>query len=181
MLKRLVLPAALLVAVSGAFAQQPAQGTAPANTAEKPAQQKLTPEQQQAIVQFRQRMVKNALGVAQTVDQGNIGSLWDQSSDTMKQAVTRDAFIAGVQAERAKAGKMESRKLALMFRSVSKGDKNLPAGTYFNVKFATKFSSNSQPMLETVSYHFDKDNQVRLSGYSLQPMPAPAKAASKSR
>ena len=174
MLKRLLLPAALLFAAGGTFAQQPSTQAAGSSQAQ-PAQP--TKEQRE----FRARMAKNALGVVQAADQGNIGSLWDQSSDVMKHAVTRDAFIAGVQSERNKLGTVQSRKLALMFRSVAKDDKNLPAGTYFNVKFATQFSDTRQKMLETVSYHFDKDNQVRLSGYTVQPLNLPAKAGSKSQ
>jgi hypothetical protein len=167
MLKRLILPAALLLATGGTFAQQPASQAKPAGSSQ--AQPALTKEQQE----FRTRMAKNAQGVAETVDQGNIASLWDQSSDVMKHAVTRDAFVSGVQAQRTKAGKMESRKLVLMFRSASKGENGIPPGNYFNVKFATKFSNNQKPILETVSYHFDKDNVVRLAGYTLETPAAP--------
>lgn len=162
MLKRLILPAALLLAAGGAFAQQPATPAQPAGT--KQAQPTLTKEQQE----FRARMAANAQGVAQTIDKGDIGAVWDQGSDLMKQAVTRDAFVSGVQGERSKAGKMESRKLVRMYRINSKGEKKLPAGSYLNVMFATKFSNEQQPVPELVSYHFDKDNVLRLSGYTVE-------------
>ena len=171
MLKRLILPAVLLLASGGAFAQQPS--TQPAGS----SQAQPTKEQQE----FRARMAKNALGVVQAVDQGNIGSLWDQSSDVMQRAVTRDAFIAGVQSERNKLGTVQSRNRVRMFPAVSKGDKQLPAGRYLTVNFATQFSNAQQKMLETVSYHFDKDSQVRLSGYTVRPLNLPAKAGSKSQ
>ncbi|MBS0431620.1 MAG: DUF4019 domain-containing protein [Proteobacteria bacterium] len=175
MLKRLILPAALLLAAGGALAQQPAtQPSQPAGSTE--AQQKPTKEQQE----FRDRMAKNAQGVAETVDKGDVGAVWDQASDLMKQAVSRDAFISAVQAERTKAGKMESRKLVRMYRINSKGDQKLPAGSYVNVLFATKFSNEQQAVPELVSYHFDKDNVVRLSGYTL-PQPAASKSASKTQ
>lgn len=169
MLKRLILPAALLFATGGAPAQQPAAQPQPAGTKEaRPAQAQPTKEQQE----FRARMAANAQGVAQTIDKGDVGAVWDQGSDLMKQAVTRDAFVSGVQGERAKSGKMESRKLVRMYRIDSKGEKKLPAGRYLNVIFATKFSNEQQPIPELVSYHFDKDNVVRLSGYTLEHTPA---------
>ncbi|MGH8211649.1 MAG: DUF4019 domain-containing protein [Rhodanobacteraceae bacterium] len=175
MLKRLILPTALLLAAGGALAQQPAAPTQPA-AGTKQAQPALTKEQQE----FRARMASNAQGVAQTIDKGDIGAVWDQGSDLMKQAVTRDAFVSGVQGERSKAGKMESRKLVRMYRIDSKGEKKLPAGSYLNVMFATKFSNEQQPMPELVSYHFDKDNVVRLSGYTLE-QPAAQKSAANSQ
>ncbi|HJU25671.1 MAG TPA: DUF4019 domain-containing protein [Rhodanobacteraceae bacterium] len=171
MLKRFILPAALALAAGGAWAQQPAaQPSQPANSAQP---QQLTKEQQE----FRARMAKNAQGITESVDQGNVAALWDQSSDVMKQAVTRDAFVSGVQGERAKLGKMVSRQLVRMYRITSKGENKLPAGNYLNVLFATRFANDQQPMAELVSYHFDKDNVVRLSGYTVQ-KPTPAKQAS---
>jgi hypothetical protein len=172
MLKRLILPAALLLAAGSALAQQAPAQSQPAGS----SQAQPTKEQQE----FRARMAANAQGIAQTVDKGDLGALWDQSSEVMKQAVTRDAFISGVQGQRSKLGNVVSRKLVRMYRITSKGEKKLPAGNYLNVLFATQFSSQQQLMAELVSYHFDKDNVVRLSGYTVQ-KPAPAKTGSKTQ
>lgn len=173
MLKRLILPAALLLAITpAAFAQQPAQGAA-ATTAAKPAPQKLTPEQQQAIMKFRQAMAANAQAIAQLIDQGKAGEVWDQASNVAKQSISRNDFVSGVTKQRDNVGKLVSRKLAAVTHSVSKGDAKLPAGDYINVVFASQFGSNKQPIRELVSYHFDSDKVWRVSGYTLQ-QPAPA-------
>ncbi|HXS72635.1 MAG TPA: DUF4019 domain-containing protein [Rhodanobacteraceae bacterium] len=171
MLKRLILPAALLLAVTPAFAQQSSQ--AAATTAAKPAAQKLTPEQQQAIMKFRQQMANSAEAIAQLVDQGKAGEVWDQASNVAKQVVSRNEFVSGIQSQRSKLGTLVSRKLAAVTHSVSKGDKKLPAGDYINVVFASQFGNNKQPIRELVSYHFDSDKVWRVSGYTLQ-QPAPA-------
>src|SRR5690242_3306962 len=139
MFKRLILPAALLLAVTPAFAQ-PAQNT-PA-TAAKPAQQKLSPQQQQAIIKFRQSMAANAQAIAQLIDQGKAGDVWDQASNVAKQAVSRKDFVSGISKQRDNAGKLVSRRLAAVTHSLSKGDQKLPAGDYINVVFASQFSSN---------------------------------------
>jgi flagellar biosynthesis component FlhA len=173
MLKRLILPAALLLACTpAAFAQQ--QAKAPATTAAQPAQQKLTPEQQQAIMKFRQTMAANAESIAKLIDQGKAGDVYDQTSTVAKQSISRNDFVSGVTKQRDNVGKLESRKLAAVTHSVSKGENKLPAGDYINVVFASKFSSEKAPIRELVSYHYDSDKVWRVSGYTLQ-QPTPAK------
>lgn len=175
MLKRLILPAALLLAATPvAFAQS--QAKAPATTAAQPAQQKLTPEQQQAIMKFRQSMAANAQAIAQLIDQGKAGEVWDQASNVAKQSISRNDFVSGVTKQRDNVGKLVSRRLAAVTHSVSKGDAKLPAGDYVNVVFASQFGSNKQPIRELVSYHYDSDKVWRVSGYTLQ---QPAAAANK--
>ncbi|MER3547132.1 MAG: hypothetical protein C4338_05820 [Rhodanobacteraceae bacterium] len=167
MLKRLILPAALLVLAGSAFAQQPAQNTAPAAASSKAAPQ-LTPEQKAALIKQNQQMATNAQAVAQLIDQGKISDVWDQASPVAKQAVTKDAFVSGVTAQRKQVGSLVSRKLAGVTRTVSKGDQKLPAGYYINVIFASQFSNAKQPVRELVSYHYDSDKVWRLSGYTLR-------------
>lgn len=173
MFKRLILPAVLLLAITPAFAQQPAQGAAAATTA-RPAQQQLTPAQRQAIISFRRNMAGKALAIAQLIDQGKAGDVYDQSSEVMKKAVSRESFVSGIAKQRDNAGKLVSRKVAAITQSVSKGDQKLPAGNYINVLFASQFSSEKAPIRELVSYHYDADKVLRVSGYTLQ---QPAQAA----
>lgn len=173
MLKQFILPVALLLAATPvAFAQQPAR--TPATTAAQPAQQKLTPEQQQAIMRFRQIMATNAESIAKLIDEGKAGDVYDQASNVAKQSISRDDFVSGVTKQRDNVGKLESRKLAAVTHSVSKGDNKLPAGDYINVAFATQFRSEKAPIRELVSYHYDGDKVWRVSGYTLQ-QPTPAK------
>ena len=166
MLKRLILPVALLALAGAAFAQQPATNGAPAAASSKAAPQ-LTPEQKAALIKQNQAMAANAQSIAQLIDQGKVGEVWDQASPVAKQAVTRDSFVSGVSSQRKQVGTLVSRKLAGVTRSMSKGGK-LPEGFYVNVIFATQFSGNKQPVRELVSYHYDTDKVWRVSGYTLR-------------
>lgn len=172
MFKRLILPAALLLAVTPAFAQQQAQPAAA--TAAKPAASTLTPQQREALIKQNQQMAQSAEAIAQLIDQGKSGEVWDQFSEIAKKSISRDAFSSAVQTERNRVGTLESRKVFRVTRSISKGEKQLPAGYYVNVVFASKFSNEKQPIRELVSYHFDSDKTWRVSGYTLQQPQQPA-------
>lgn len=168
MFAKVLLSLLLLTAGSVAYAQQttaPATAATTSNSATKaPA---LTPEQRAALIKMNQAAAQNAGRVATMVDQGKAGDVWDGASSTAKQAVTRDAFVKATTADRAKLGSVVSRKLARVTHSMSKGDKQLPAGYYTNVVFATTFSSNKQPVRELISFHLDNDKQWRVSGYTV--------------
>lgn len=162
MLKQLVLSTALLAASTAAFAQAkpagaPAQQAAPA----------LTPEQQAAIQKQDASMAQGAQVVAQMIDQGKTGEVWDGASAVAKGAVNRADFVKQVDADRKKVGKLVSRKLAAITRSASKGGAT-PEGYYINVSFATQFANEKQPVRELVSFHLDSDKTWRVSGYTLR-------------
>ncbi|HWG11587.1 MAG TPA: DUF4019 domain-containing protein [Rhodanobacteraceae bacterium] len=163
MLARYLLPAALLATVPVAFAQQ-AQTAAPAAT--QSAAQQLSPQQQAAIAQLKQRLAQHGEQVASQVDQGKYGDVWDGFSNVAKPVVRRDDFIKAVTADRAKLGGMASRKVAVVTLTQSKGGK-LPAGLYGNVVFATQFANEKQPVRELISFHFDSDKVWRTSGYTV--------------
>lgn len=179
MLKRLILPAALLAVAGAAGAQTstPTTTTPPATTTStKSAAPQLTAEQKAALVKANQQVTQAAQQVIGLIDQGKYGEAWDEMSSVAKQAVTRDAFIKIVSSERAKLGKPGSRKLAFISRNFSKGSQ-LPAGWYVNVTYATQFANAKQPQSELVSFHIDNDKVRRLSGYSLNAPVAAARPA----
>lgn len=162
MLKALALTTALLAA--------PAWAATPATTAAAPAAPAatLTPNQQQARLQKQNAtMTKAAVQAAQLVDAGKVGEVWDGGSTVMKALVKRDAFVAAVAADRAKAGAVTGRKLLAISRTHSEGGKT-PAGDYINVNFATTFASMAKPVRELVSFHLDQDKVWRVSGYTLR-------------
>lgn len=173
---RLLLCGALIAVAGAAVAQSPAPAQAAAPAASKAAAQQLTPAQREAIVKFRQSMVANAGQIVGLIDNGHETQVWDNGSDVMKKAVTRDAFASAVSRERSNLGKQVSRKLARLYRSRSDGKGQLPAGDYFNVLFLTQFAKQKAPMLELVSYHYDTPTTLRVSGYSLKPLPPRASA-----
>lgn len=158
------------LAVTAALLAMPLYAATPATTASAPTTPNatLTPNQQQAQLRKQNAtMTKAAAQAAQLVDSGKVGEVWDGGSTTMKSLVKRDAFVAAVTADRAKAGAATERKLLAISRTHSEGGK-MPAGDYINVNFATKFANLPKPVRELVSFHLDPDKVWRVSGYSLR-------------
>ena len=163
MLVRLFL-CALLMGFAGAASAQ----DKPAQTQQKPAAQQLTPEQRAAIQKQNQVLVKYAESIVAMIDNGQSGQVWDQASDVAKRSVSRDQFTKATESDRAKVGKMTSRKVEGVTRALSNGKEKLPAGVYVNVNFATQFSNEAKPVRELVSFHLDSDKKWRLSGYAVR-------------
>lgn len=163
MLVRLFLCAVLMAFASIASAQNQ-----PAPTQQKPAARQLTPEQRAAIQKENQGAVKYAESIVAMIDNGQSGQVWDQASDVAKKTVSRDQFTKATESDRAKLGKMTSRKVEGVTRILSNGKEKLPAGLYINVIFATQFSGQPKPIRELVSFHRDSDNRLRLSGYTVR-------------
>lgn len=163
MLVRLFLCALLMGFAGAANAQDK-----PAQTQQKPAAQQLTPEQRAAIQKENQSAVKYAESIVAMIDNGQSGQVWDQASDVAKKSVSRDQFTKATKSDRAKLGKMTSRKVEGVTRILSNGKEKLPAGLYINVIFATQFSNQAKPTRELVSFHRDSDNRLRLSGYTVR-------------
>lgn len=158
----LFLSATLLAASSAVFAQS----AAPAAAGQHPAAPQPTAAQQAELVQRNQKMAGAALQVAQLVDAGKAGEVWDGASPIAKKIVTRDAFIKQIIADRAELGALVSRKALQVTYPVSNG-KELPAGIYANVVFYTTFTKGKAPVREMVSFHLENDRVWRVSGYTL--------------
>lgn len=163
MFARLFLCALLIGAFGVANAQEK-----PATAQQKTAAQQLTPEQQAAIQKQNQVMVQYAESIVAMIDNGQAGQVWDQASDVAKKSVSRDQFVKATEADRAKLGKMTSRKVQGVTRAMSDGKEKLPPGMYVNVNFATQFASQAKPIRELVSFHLDSDKKWRLSGYTVR-------------
>ncbi len=102
------------------------------------------------------------------IDNGQSGQVWDQASDVAKKTVSRDQFTKATESDRAKLGKVTSRKIEGVTRALSNGKEKLPQGLYVNVNFATQFSNEAKPVRELVSFHLDSDKKWRLSGYTVR-------------
>lgn len=155
---------ALLIGFAGVAGAQ----DKPAQAQQKPAAQQLTPEQRAAIQKQNQVLVQYAESIVAMIDNGQSGQVWDQASDVAKRSVSRDQFAKATESDRAKVGKMTSRKLEGVTRALSNGKQKLPEGLYVNVNFATKFSNEAKPIRELVSFHLDSDKKWRLSGYTVR-------------
>lgn len=175
MFKQLVLTTALVAASTALFAA-PRVATAQAKpNPQAQAAPQLTPEQKAAIEKQNSEIAQAALQVAQAIDQGKAGDVWDHASPIAQHAVARAVFVKSVDADRTTVGKVQERKLATITRNFSdgktaatKGSQPLPFGYYINVFFATKFANEKQPVRELVSFHMDQDKQWRVSGYTLR-------------
>jgi len=155
---------ALLIGFAGVASAQ----NQPAQTQQKPAAQQLTPEQRAAIQKQNQVLVQYAESITAMIDNGQSGQVWDQASDVAKKTVSRDQFTKATESDRAKLGKVTSRKIEGVTRALSNGKEKLPQGLYVNVNFATQFSNEAKPVRELVSFHLDSDKKWRLSGYTVR-------------
>lgn len=164
MIARLLVCALLIGAVGVAGAQNQ-----PSARQQKPATRQLTPEQRAALQKQNEVLVKYADRIIAMIDNGQTGQVWDQASDVAKKTISRDQFVKTTEADRDRLGTVKSRKVAMVNRTVSKGNGKLPAGEYVNVHYATRFSKQANPTHELVSFHLDGDRKWRLSGYTVRP------------
>lgn len=162
---RFVLLASLLASAGGAMAQQAAT-PAPAQAA--PQQQTLTAEQQAQFARQDAEMSRAAAQVIQLADQGNAAEIWDGASPVAKAVVTRQDFVAQISADRKQLGAPTERKQVAVTRAVYAAGGAVPAGSYINVVFATRFGNAAEPVRELVSFHLDDDKTWRVSGYSVR-------------
>jgi hypothetical protein len=154
---QLILSTMLLAVAPLVFAQS----AAPAASAQP------TPAQQAAQAQMNQKIANAAGQVAQLVDAGKMGEIWDNASPIAKKATTRDAFIKQISADRATLGPLTSRAVRGVSYSKSDG-KSLPQGIYANVAFASKFAKAKAPVRELISFHLENDKTWRVTGYTLR-------------
>lgn len=161
---RFILFAASMASTAVALAQQPAS-PAPAAV---PQQQQLTSEQRAQIVRQDAEMSKAAGLVIQLVDQNKGGEVWDGASSVAKGVVAKDRFVQQISADRQKLGAPVTRSQVAVTRAVYAAGKQVPAGNYINVVFATKFTNAPEAVRELVSFRLDEDKTWRLSGYSLR-------------
>ncbi|WP_298575001.1 DUF4019 domain-containing protein [uncultured Luteimonas sp.] len=168
---RLSSTLAALILCGSALAQQPAPQPAPAAqpaATQQPAMEQLTPEQRAALAKQDADMTQAALQVLQLVDGNRIGEVWDGASAAMKRMVPRDEFIKQVTIDRNRLGAVASRGTPEVSRSLFRAGQQVPEGLYINVRSATTFASNPQPVRELVSFRLDEDRVWRVSGYSLR-------------
>jgi hypothetical protein len=112
-------------------------------------------------------MVRAAVEVVTLIDQNRIADVWDGASAVAKQAVSRDAFVNQITADRRILGAVVARRVVSITYSQSDGRK-IPLGLYANVTFAAQFAKTKNIARELVSFHFDSDQVWRVTGYTLR-------------
>jgi len=130
---------------------------------ERTLREKMAPADQDA------EMTRAALQAAQLVDANRTGELWDGASSVARNAVTREAFVSQITAERGKAGALVGRGKPSVSRMRYAAGAPVPEGVYVSVAFPTRFANNPQPVRELVSFRLEDDKVLRLTGYALTP------------
>ena len=164
-MNKLIVSLVLGIAFAGGGAAQ----------AQSPAPQ--TPQAQRAAPNDvdPNSMLNAALQVAQLIDAGRSGEIWDGSSEIAKRTVNRDAFVKQIATGRAAFGQPVSRVWASVIRQVVPAPQagqappagSPPPGAYITVRFATRFSGG-QSVGELVSFRLDENGTWRVAGYTIQ-------------
>lgn len=165
-MNKLIVSVALAIVLAGGSDVQ-AQSAAPAA---RPAPQNEGPNNVDP-----NSMVGAALQVAQLVDSGRSGEVWDGSSAIAKQTIDRESFVRQITTARSALGQPVSRTWASVIRQVvasPQGGQSQPAGSpppgaYITVRFATRFSGGGTKG-ELVSFRLDENGIWRVAGYTLQ-------------
>lgn len=155
-----VMLVSLLAAAAPLHAQTAARTAAPASAGA---------QQRDAMARQDAQMSTAAARVAQLIDNGKAGEVWDGASQAMRRSVARSAFIDGVQDDRVKLGALTRRGQPSVTRVQYAEGSAVPAGTYINVSFPSVFALRGQPVRELVSFRLDEDQTWRVSGYSVRP------------
>jgi len=124
--------------------------------------------QQSGLERQDEQMRQAGWEVMYMMDFGQMGEVWDMASQTMKNAVPREAFVGQMVADRVRLGALVERGSPSITRSSSDGSMGVPAGLYLNVMSMTRFTNQAKPVRELVSFRFDEDRIWRVTGYSLQ-------------
>lgn len=114
-------------------------------------------------------MVRGGLQVIQMIDQNKVGELWDGAAPAAKKRVARADFATQVGKARAPMGAPQQRTWVAINRQViADADADL-AGQYVSVEYETRFANRPNATVrELVSFHLDRDQSWRFSGYVLR-------------
>jgi hypothetical protein len=104
--------------------------------------------------------------VVTAIDAGQASRLWDEASPITRQAVTRDAFVAGIARSRQPLGAAANRNWLSVRRQAGDGNA-LPSGLYASIEFLAEFAGKP-PVRELVSFRLDEDGVWRFAGYAVQ-------------
>lgn len=137
-MKRLALVLLSMTFAGAVLAQQPQRtpqaspSVAPANAARNV---ELSPD----------GAVNAALQVAQMIDAGRVAELWDGASAVTRRLVQKQAFVDGVNGMRAPHGVVQGRAWMVVRRQQVADTRELPAGIYVSVEFATQAAGKVHP------------------------------------
>jgi hypothetical protein len=114
---------------------------------------------------------KDAVGAAQTflamVDQGKYAESWDFCATALKEGIKKGSWYAILDANRAKLGKLQSRKFES--EQTATALVGAPDGHYVLLKYRASFENRKTvPYTEIVTVMQDEDKQWRVFRYSVR-------------
>jgi len=128
----------------------------------------ITAEQETGLARQGEQMRQAGWQVMHMMDFGQMGEVWDQASQMMKNMVPREEFVRQVFVDRVRLGAVGQRRSPEVTRSRSDGSHGVPAGLYISVISTTTFTNQAEDVLELVTFRFDEDQVWRVTGYSLR-------------
>ena len=99
------------------------------------------------------------------IDAGKYAEGWENSSEYMKNAVTKDFFKQSLHGVRSPLGSMKNRVLdSAQYTTSLPGS---PDGEYVVIQFKTEFENKAYGV-ETITAQKEKDGQWRIAGYYIK-------------
>jgi len=99
------------------------------------------------------------------LDEGKFAESWQQASEFVKAAVSKESWQKKLQVFRGALGKVISRNIKS--RSYTTTAPGAPDGQYVIIQFDTSFE-NKKSAVETITPMLDKDGKWRVSGYYIK-------------
>ena len=99
------------------------------------------------------------------VDNGSYEQSWDEAAGFLKNAVSKEKWLASMKAFREPLGKLKLR--TVISKQYTTSLPGAPDGEYVVIQFKTSFG-NKESATETVTPMLDKDGTWRVSGYYIK-------------
>ena len=99
------------------------------------------------------------------VDNGSYEQSWDEAAEFLKNAVSKEKWLASMKAFREPLGKLKLR--TVISKQYTTSLPGAPDGEYVVIQFKTSFG-NKESATETVTPMLDKDGTWRVSGYYIK-------------
>ena len=99
------------------------------------------------------------------VDEGKYSGSWEQAAVYFRNAVTREQWIASLEAVRMPLGRLVARRLKS--KQYTKTLPGAPDGEYVVIQYETEFE-RKRSAVETVTPMLDRDGQWKVSGYYIK-------------
>lgn len=110
-----------------------------------------------------------AISALQQIDRGDLGAIWDNSSEVTRRSTTKSNFINSVRQLRRPLGAPKYRQWqTVTWQKVKIKNVKNAYNIFVSVRFVTNFTRRAM-VNEMVSFRLDRDGSWRFTGYVIQP------------